>query len=205
MASVAFNSVSFTSHMLNLGYFSVLNDFSKTKKETKSNMQNLNGDYSGFGGLDRFAVKNQVDRNPEENILLRTSRFLKDTSGLTMRKKWSENEFTKFENNPELLKKYNTVYLERLNHLTSTLVSKGIYPVYLITPRSEKEQYEELLPLFAQLPARHKIEICDSRRYPELYTVENSLDETHLNAKGAKILTTILADQFSKLLKDSIR
>ncbi|MEO8087445.1 MAG: hypothetical protein ABI763_11525 [Bacteroidota bacterium] len=198
-ASTASNSVSFISHLLNLGYVSTLNDFSATKKITEEKMKQLGNTYDGFGGMEGVAGKDVMEKSTEENVLNRTTRFLKNTNGLTLRKKWSQYEFTKFEKQPALLDQYNPVYLERLNQMTDQLMSKGIYPVFLITPRSEKEQYEELLPIYAHLPAQHKIEICDSRKYPELYAVENSLDETHLNKKGARILTKILAEKFSQI------
>lgn len=59
---------------------------------------------------------------------------------------------------------------------------------------------EELIPLYFQIDPLHRINIADSRLYPELYSVEFAGDETHLNVKGAARFTQILSHEFIRKL-----
>jgi lysophospholipase L1-like esterase len=133
-------------------------------------------------------------------VTARTLKFLADTSGLIARSNASTEQFQKFEEHFELLKKFNKPYLSKINRTIDELKRKGIYPIFVFTPRSEKNQYDEIIPLFNKIDAKYKIEIADSRKYPELYTVKNSADETHLNKKGAEIFTAILSQKFNELI-----
>jgi lysophospholipase L1-like esterase len=43
--------------------------------------------------------------------------------------------------------------------------------------------------------------LSDAKKYPEFYIAKNSFDGKHLNNKGAKIFTKLLAEKFIELNK----
>jgi hypothetical protein len=76
----------------------------------------------------------------------------------------------------------------------------GITLFFLLSPRIDLKQYDELIPLCHHIKPGHCIEISDSDKFPELYLASNSSDETHLNTKGAKIYSSILARKLDELI-----
>ncbi len=201
-ASIATHTISLTDHYCNLGYLADVNDFEERDKSAQDSITKLGNSYTGFDaftGVDTLGIDpKEINRSRIKQTLL----FLKDTTGLTMRGKISALEFEKFEKNPELLNNFNAVYLQKLLSVMDALKSKNIYPIFILTPRAERQQYEELLPLFAQLPKENKIQLCDSRKFPEFYLAAYSKDETHLNKRGADIFTKIIANEFNRIMME---
>jgi hypothetical protein len=56
-----------------------------------------------------------------------------------------------------------------------------------------------ILALHDALPAVHRIEVSDARRYPELYKLEWSFDLGHLNSEGAGRFTDLLAAEYREV------
>ncbi len=190
--------MSYIDKLINLGYVTEAFNFNANIYKYTS-LPDLGPLKSGFVTL--IAEPTFQNPDPEENAPQRNRKFLSDTSVVTKRKKISEKQFTRFEKNPELLNKYNKYYASYLNKMIDDAKSKGIYLIFIMSPRVDGNQYTEIIPLFYHIYPDHRIEMSDSRKYPELYLAANSFDETHLNEKGAKVYTGILADNLKKLLK----
>jgi len=189
------HTVSYIDQLINLGYLTETAKFKTDIVET--GMENANTGTDGF-----LPLSISEKSSKEENTMQRNRQFLSDTSVVTRRGEVSVTQFERFEKNPELLKKYNRIYAENLNNMIAESEKKGIFLVFLLSPRIDNNQYKELLPLFNQIDPRHRIEISDGRKFPELYLAENSFDGTHLNKVGADLYTTILASRLSTLLKN---
>jgi hypothetical protein len=171
--------------------FNYLTDFSAFKlREEYVNTINssINNSYNGY-----------------EPRIKTMKKLMLDSTALLLRKNGSAEQFHKYENNPELLKKYNKVYLAKINETIQKFSKKGIHTIFVFAPRAEKQQYDEIIPLLNKIDPKNKIEIADSRKYPELYYVDNSADETHLNSKGAEIFTRLLAHKFLEITNPKTR
>ncbi len=119
---------------------------------------------------------------------------------VTRRLNMSAKQFAKFDDYPELLNNYNYFYGEALNKMIIKAKENGIHLVFLLSPRIDYNQYNELIPLFNHIDEHHRIEISDARKYPQLYSAAYSFDDTHLNEEGADIYTAILARKLTALL-----
>jgi len=158
-----------------------------------------------------LAIKNKNEQligNGFDCTSIRTKRdsalakpFLADTSVV---QKLAENcaaQFSKFEKDPTLLQKYNKVYMNRISSLVEECKTKGIQLIFCMPPRLDNNQYNELIPLYNQIFENNRIELSDSRKYPQLYIAKNSYNETHLNCTGAEDYTKLLAEKFKEILK----
>lgn len=125
--------------------------------------------------------------------------FLRDTSGVQKLAEFSAKQFEKFESNPALLSKYNRVYRDRIIELIKFAESKGAQLIFIMSPRVDKNQYNELIPLYHSLPEKNRMEFSDSRKYPELYIAKNSYNTTHLNCKAAEDYTRLIARRFLEI------
>jgi hypothetical protein len=167
---------------LNFGYMGDINNFYYRKKRVNDKISSINN-YNGF--------------TPRRELLPKQS----DINGIRLRGKASADQFQKYESNPGLLKNYNKEYLAEINKIINVYSKKGIEVIFVFAPRADKDQYDEVIPLLNQIDKQHKIEIADSRKYPEFYSLDNSADQTHLNKNGSRIFTTVLANEFNKLVE----
>ncbi len=193
IATISAHGISYVDQLLNLGYLTEAFHFKTVTKNISAKPVTA--------GINGFLPLNETEATTvEENVNERHQKFLQDTSVVTRRYDISVKQFRKFEENPELLTRYNRVYAEALNERIRIAKSRGIHLVFLLTPRIDQNQYNELIPLFNAINPQHRIEISDARNYPELYLSQNSFDETHLNARGADLFTTLLSEKLSPLL-----
>ena len=68
--------------------------------------------------------------------------------------------------------------------------------INLIPPRVRDWYF---VPSAANARRAAVINLCDPAAYPQLYAPEYRLDNSHLNAAGAEILTRIVADRFVEI------
>ncbi len=185
--------IGYTDNIINLGY---ITEAVRYLNAAHSFDQKVNGNGFQFLSVDQ----NEADMFEEENTAKRNSRFLRDTSVVTKRSEISRKQFSKYSDNPKLLKSYNIYYSATLKKMITDAQKKGTQLIFLLSPRIDKKQYDELIPLFYSLPEENRIEISDSRSYPELYLAENSFDATHLNQKGSRIYSRILGEKLNDLV-----
>jgi len=184
------HTLSYIDHVINLGYFTDAIAFS----DSISHMELTTNGYEPLSGAEKI--------NAEENIMSRHRAFLNDTSVVSKRKQISESKFRKYDEHPELLEKYNRYYADKLNTMAAEAKKQGTHLVFLLSPRIDASQYDELIPLFHYLHRAHRIEISDARKYPEFYISEYSFDETHLNARGAALYSAILARKLTQITRE---
>lgn len=197
-AALLTHSISFIENKIGLDYWHIISDFQFRQTKLGDTLDLVPYNYRGFDPL----IGNpylDTEINAEENVQLGIRELLLDTTGLYNRKVLSANAFTAVEKGKGL-QTVNNVYLHILNSLKDELLSQGIYPIFVLAPRADKRQYEEVLPLFYSLDPKYRINIADSRKFPELYSLQFSADETHLNKKGAARFSEILAEEFLQLL-----
>lgn len=125
--------------------------------------------------------------------------FLKDTLEVKKLAEASAKQFEKFQHTPSLLNNYNKTYSKRIHELIKVAKAKGVQLIFCMSPRVDKNQYNELIPLYYSLPEKNRMEFSDSRKYPELYVAKNSYNTTHLNCKGANDYTALIAKRFLEI------
>jgi len=186
--------ISFIENQFNIGMMqSFLNHkLSPTKKNQKKMLLGENLD--GFQTLDYSAT------HGDNNLNTRRSTFLKKSKAIL--KKKIEFSIATFENEKGIFNQYNKNHLNKLLELIKKCEAKGIRLIYLIPPlMASKNYYQEAKSLYNVLPRGNKIELCNASKYPKLHSVENLWDKGHLNHKGAKLYTKLLASKFAELEK----
>lgn len=84
--------------------------------------------------------------------------------------------------------------------LIETNRQKGIETIFILPPRA-RGNYNILLPIYAALPEKNKIDLGNPNEFSEFYTVENSFNFFHFNENGAQLYSLILGEKIVKLLK----
>jgi hypothetical protein len=93
----------------------------------------------------------------------------------------------------------NRYHLDYLNSLIEEAESKGIQLIFILPPRLEESQYDELIPLAHALPQNYVIQMFNYSEFSEFYRADYSFDIGHLNTKGANLFTKFLAEEIKKL------
>ncbi|MBT3208202.1 MAG: hypothetical protein HN704_03570 [Bacteroidetes bacterium] len=124
------------------------------------------------------------------------NKFFEDTTILTKSAKISlQQNFDTDE-----VKKYNTEHFEKITKIIELSEKHGVKIFFVLHPGIGK-RYRQVLPLFKKIDPKYRIELSDAKKYPEFYIAKNSFDGKHLNNKGAKIFTKLLAEKFIELNK----
>ncbi len=196
VALTAIHAISYADKLLNLGYGTTALQLAGTRNSPAASYLPT-GHINGFVPLDLEAEKTQL---PEEDVGNRRMKFLNDTTVVTKRRQISERMFNKYLD-PELRQKnLNHNYARNLSRMIKTAASKNIHLIFLLSPRIDKAQYDELIPLFYSLPESNRIQLANGVEYPEFYLTEYSFDETHLNGKGAELYSRVLGDKIRLIL-----
>lgn len=114
-------------------------------------------------------------------------RLLEDPTKLTQ---ISDSIVRQIGQNGNLL---NSVYGDRLHLMLAMAAKANVKLIFVMPPRYFNT-------LVYSIPGKYRIELTDPRAYPELYTLENSWDELHLNAQGSKLYSALLAHKIDALL-----
>jgi len=180
-------SISYLENLLHMGHFG--------QQYLDNNYYNLDylGEHkNGFFSLERdtATTKNETFKN---QLIDRNKDLIADTSELKNRAINSTKDFSN-KNLP-----LDVVHLERINKLINLSKEKGISIVFILSPRNNSQN---LINLYNAIPENNKIQLSNSKKYPELYMIENSFDIGHLNTKGSSIYSSLLATEFNKLLTD---
>ncbi|MEM8892584.1 MAG: hypothetical protein AAGD28_31675, partial [Bacteroidota bacterium] len=119
--------------------------------------------------------------------------FFADTTVLSSAK---ERAFLSYmELNPA--QAINQPHMRRLEDLMAKSKAKGIHLVFVLSPRVYAP---DLLAMMQQLPAEHKIDLSDPRKFPEFYQAKYSFDDMHLNHQGAMCYTESLASALQNIM-----
>lgn len=109
----------------------------------------------------------------------------------------SFNYINKLANEQAL--KYNKFHKATIEYYIEKAKNKGIKLIFVLTPRQKAVMYYSTIPLFKVLPEEHKISIASPKQFPELFLLENSFDQYHLNKKGALKFTEYLSKEYDKM------
>jgi hypothetical protein len=194
--TILVHTISYADNLLNLGFVTEAFDF-RSRNKPPLNYKELGKNLDGFYP---YGENNMTEGEEGEPVNKRHDKFLSDTTVLSRRIKYSRSQFDKFKESPDMLEKYNQYYTDELNRLILNAQKKGTYLIFLISPRLDYKQYDEIIPIYHHILPGHAIEISDASRYPLLYQAKFSNDETHLNSEGAKIYTGFIAREFKKVL-----
>ena len=96
----------------------------------------------------------------------------------------------------------NQLHLDKINQLIALSEVHGIHLIFILHPRLQRYEYPMVLPLYEQIDVKHKINLSDSRKYPQFYQAANTFDPLHLNEKGAAVFSRALAEEFQEILKE---
>lgn len=145
----------------------------------------LGGKYNGY-----FSLQDELKLYPDnKDVHDRDSIFRLDTSVV----KFRSDRIAKVFANSNPGRGSNKTYVANLNELVQYCGRKGVRLYVVFTPReADSDSYQ----VFKTLDERNRINLCDSRMFPELYLGKNSFDDGHLNNAGAALFTSLLADQF---------
>lgn len=92
-------------------------------------------------------------------------------------------------------------YWERVSQLIELARAKKVHLFFYIAPRIKTDrEFQTVYPIYRQIDERYKLRVA---HYEEsLYAIENSFDISHLNSKGAKKFTELMAESFVKQNSD---
>lgn len=94
---------------------------------------------------------------------------------------------------------YSEVHQERILQLIKRAKVKGIHLILIYISSGTNQNPGRTINLCRSLPKSHIIELANPTKFPELYYVANAFDPGHLNAKGSRIFTRYLAQEFKKI------
>lgn len=140
----------------------------------------------------------QIDYNlPPENVLENKEPFFKNkTSPQTLQRSHFYNQVVetgRFEATPSL----NIEYWERVLQLIEIAESKRIHLYFFVPPRLETEREPRTVyPIYQKLDKKYKLRVAHDAE--ELYQDETSIDDFHLNHKGAMRFTKNMAETFNQ-------
>jgi hypothetical protein len=196
ISTILVHTISYLDYLLNLGYMTEAFDF-RSRNHPPLDYTELGKSRDGFYP---YGESNTTEGEEGDPVNKRHENFLKDTTVLARRIKYSHTQFKKFRESPELLEKYNKYYTDEINRLIMDAQAKGTFLIFIVSPRIDYKQYNEIIPIYHKILPGHAIEISDASRYPQLYHAKYSNDETHLNTEGAAIYTGNLAREFKRVL-----
>lgn len=190
--TVGTRSVNYIDKTFNIGIVNeIFNYHAQENDETALTLDVLK-DNKGFLPVNRDSAAKG------KNSYFLSERYRKEIEEV---KRASSVSFAKYED-VENFDYYNEIYFEKINHLIKLSEDRGIHLIFTMPPQWKSYQYDELIPLFEQIPENHKIQFADSRKYPELFKKENLFDADHVNEQGSRILTKLIAEKFRIIVKN---
>ncbi len=99
----------------------------------------------------------------------------------------------------------NEYYYQSLMNMIEKCDKKGIKLIYVLPPLLRPETQKELKPLFQKLPPTNRFSCLSGASYPKLYDTDYVYDFAHVNQKGAKLLSEVIANKFVILYNDKKR
>jgi hypothetical protein len=96
---------------------------------------------------------------------------------------------------PEMLTAYNEMYWHRVTRLITLAESKQIQVRFFIPPRLKTEnEIKMVYPIYKKLDEKHKLRVAHDD--DSLYQADTSFDYSHLNYRGSKRFTELMAAAF---------
>jgi hypothetical protein len=89
---------------------------------------------------------------------------------------------------------YNRSYHNKMMTLIQQSEEKGIQLIFVLPP---VKLTSNMMALFNKIPLSNKVEVCDPEKFPELYQLNNWIDESHLSKNGSAYLTKYVANNLT--------
>ncbi len=126
---------------------------------------------------------------------------LKDHNALKANPKLLESTIKTYKKTQASLSAVEDGYIKEYLEFASKISEKGIIIVFYLPPRQLDYGLAPVLNLRDRLKEKGYavLDCSDPTEYPELYTLENSFDVSHLNKNGAALFTEALAKQYNQL------
>lgn len=123
----------------------------------------------------------------------RREEYLKNKKELQLRKNSIKQNYEQIDSSKYL---YNTAYLAYANRLIRKAEKKNIKLIFVLAPRNADK---DAFFTFNLLDPEHRININSVSEYPKFYKDKYTYDIGHLNDKGARLMSTKLAEKFLEL------
>ena len=178
-------AVSFIENKLNIGLGPHILDYLSGKTIPPK----LGFNNNGFASLDDAAVNSAALRSRSEKI--------QNNPQLV---NWMFNNVnTAIARGEENLGNYNAEFVEKALKFINLAEEYNVELIFVLPPNIG-EDYDILVPIYNQIPAKNRISRADPLLFPEYYTEENIFDLGHLNKQGAEIFTASVAKEFFELV-----
>ncbi len=184
------HSLSFIENLLNVGLFkAVIRQKIKENRLVSRNLNEVLGEENnGFKG---YYVERKKKQN-KENAQSDTTRMAKKMDQVA--RKFGKYERKNFD--------CNQVHLKEIEELIRFSDEKGVHLVFFLNPKIAVRKYEEFIPIMQHIDNVHILELADSRKYPQLYAAKYAYDNSHLNVKGAELISKLAANKFTAILSE---
>jgi hypothetical protein len=174
------HTVSYLEKIFNMGFLADYSNFLVSEKALDFNIKK-----EGYFSM-------EFSKEPE--TIKRRQEFLADSSNLIkMRDISLAQDYNVYDSTG-----INKAHLQQINRLVQFCKNKGTLLFFLLAPNMGRKN-NVVIQLFNGIDSSHRIELSDAKKYPELYSRDNSFDGKHLNLQGAKIFTKLLAEKFIEI------
>lgn len=119
--------------------------------------------------------------------------FLKNPKVLDRRIKRIKQNFKKLKSSKEY---YNQSYLDYIKDLQILAKEKNVELIFVLTPRNHNR---DCFFTFQHIDSNKKIDLNSVNKYPKFYSEKYTYDVGHLNHKGAKLFSKVLAQEYVKM------
>ncbi|MEM6965924.1 MAG: hypothetical protein AAF573_14245 [Bacteroidota bacterium] len=179
----------YSAYTMGVGLFAQLLNPSISKSITLKNYDTIAASMQ-----DGYLSIEQEIENGDTSLLARKEKLLNNSSILEGKAATSIKNFEKG------VKDYNVeAHLAKLHDIQQKCKSKNIELVGIILPRYPN--YKEVINIQQKVTDLKIIEMADASKYPQLYEVQYSADNGHLNEAGAHLFSKIMADQVNQSIK----
>lgn len=145
---------------------------------------------NGFFPLE-YDLINTNNESLKQSLIKRKESLIKEP------KKLQKRSETSIEQSANLLEPSDDVHIARIMQLLELSENHNIHLIFLRSPRNSTQNISNL---YSYIPIENRLDLSNAAVYPEFYSLENSFDVGHLNLRGSKLYSEILAKRFFDLL-----
>jgi len=150
----------------------------------KRDPQALGEANDGFIALEKSAPH-------KEGLVKRRERFLAqyDTTQTCFDKEMTRYQIALKDTTTQV-----TPHLQKINKVIEDATRQNYTLLFVLPPKRP-----ELVPLFLQIPQKHRINLANPKQFPHFYHNKYWFDEKHFNEKGAEIFTQELVKKYLEI------
>lgn len=156
------------------------------------------GRYLGPGGDGFYSLETAMETGKEENRRIwsqRRGELLANPRSLSEGAELNRLAFDE----PASMRELTVTQVKKLAEMQDLAEEQGVTLYYYLPPRMNDRAYRSLMPVYFSLDPGERLNLGDPGQNPEFYSLANSFDMTHLNDKGAREFTQVLARKLMAL------